>query len=36
MKRMIICILAVFAVLSFVLPGQHNLKCGDCDGTHCG
>ena len=29
----VIVLLAVFAVLSFVLPGQHNLKCGDCDGT---
>ena len=29
----VIVLLAVFAILSFVLPGQHNLKCGDCDGT---
>ena len=29
----VIVLLAVFAILAFVLPGQHNLKCGDCDGT---
>ncbi|MBR5523643.1 MAG: Na+/H+ antiporter NhaC family protein [Clostridia bacterium] len=26
-------LLIVFAVLSFVLKGEHNLKCGECDGT---
>ena len=29
----IILLLAVFAVLAILLPGQHNLKCGECDGT---
>jgi hypothetical protein len=26
-------LLIAFVVLSLVLPGQHNLKCGECDGT---
>ena len=26
-------LLVAFIVLSLVLPGQHNLKCGECDGT---
>ena len=29
----VIALLAVFAILSFVTPAQHNLKCGECDGT---
>ena len=29
----IAALLVDFAVLAFVLPGEHNLKCGDCDGT---
>ena len=29
----VVILIAVFVVLSIVLPGQHNLKCGDCDGT---
>ena len=29
----VIILLAVFAILAFVLPGQHNLKCDDCGGT---
>ena len=33
-KIVIVAILiAAFAILSIVMPGQHNLKCGDCDGT---
>ena len=26
-------LLAIFIVLAVTLPGTHNLKCGDCDGT---
>jgi len=29
----VIALLAVFAVLAFITPAQHNLKCGECDGT---
>ena len=29
----IVLLLGAFVVLSLVLPGQHNLKCGECDGT---
>ena len=33
-KIAIVAILViVFAILAVVMPGQHNLKCGDCDGT---
>ena len=33
-KIAIVAILVIaFAILSIVMPGQHNLKCGDCDGT---
>ena len=33
-KIAIVAILIVaFAILAIVMPGQHNLKCGDCDGT---
>ena len=33
-KIAIVAILVVaFAILAIVMPGQHNLKCGDCDGT---
>ena len=26
-------LLIAFVVLSLIMPGQHNLKCGECDGT---
>ena len=26
-------LLIAFAVLAIVMPGEHNLKCGECDGT---
>ena len=26
-------LLVVFIILAIALPGQHNLKCGECDGT---
>jgi len=26
-------LLAAFVILSIVMPGEHNLKCGECDGT---
>ena len=29
----VIALLVAFAVLAVLLPGQHNLKCGECDGT---
>ncbi len=29
----VVALLAVFVVLSIVLPGQHNLKCDECGGT---
>ncbi len=29
----IVLLLAAFVVLSLLLPGQHNLKCGECSGT---
>ena len=29
----VVVLLAAFAILAIVMPGQHNLKCGDCDGT---
>lgn len=29
----VILLLVAFVILSIVLPGQHNLKCGECDGT---
>ena len=29
----VVVLLAAFAILACVLPGEHNLKCGDCDGT---
>ena len=29
----VIALLAVFAVLAVLTPAQHNLKCGECDGT---
>ena len=29
----VILLLVAFAVLAMLLPGQHNLKCGECDGT---
>ena len=29
----VVLLLVAFVVLSLVLPGQHNLKCGECDGT---
>ena len=33
-KIVVVAILIVaFAILAVVTPGQHNLKCGDCDGT---
>ena len=33
-KIAVVAVLIVaFAILAIVLPGQHNLKCGDCDGT---
>ena len=33
-KIAVVAILVIaFVILSIVMPGQHNLKCGDCDGT---
>ena len=33
-KTAVIAVLIIaFVVLAIVTPGQHNLKCGDCDGT---
>ena len=33
-KIAVVAILIIaFVILSVVMPGQHNLKCGDCDGT---
>ena len=33
-KIAIVAVLIIaFAILAMVTPGQHNLKCGDCDGT---
>ena len=33
-KIAIVAVLVIaFAILAIVMPGQHNLKCGDCDGT---
>ena len=29
----VVLLLAAFVVLSLVMPGKHNLKCGECDGT---
>ena len=29
----VVLLMVAFAVLAFVMPGQHNLKCGECDGT---
>ena len=29
----VVVLLVVFAILACVLPGEHNLKCGDCGGT---
>ena len=33
-KIAVVAVLIIaFVILSIVMPGQHNLKCGDCDGT---
>ena len=33
-KIAVVAVLVIaFAILAIALPGQHNLKCGDCDGT---
>ena len=33
-KIAVVAVLIIaFAILAIVMPGQHNLKCGDCDGT---
>ena len=33
-KIAVVAVLIIaFAILAIALPGQHNLKCGDCDGT---
>ena len=33
-KIAVVAVLIIaFVILSLVMPGQHNLKCGDCDGT---
>ena len=29
----VVVLLVAFAILAIALPGEHNLKCGDCDGT---
>ena len=29
----VVLLIAAFVVLAVVLPGQHNLKCGECDGA---
>ena len=29
----VVLLLAAFVALSLVMPGKHNLKCGECDGT---
>ena len=33
-KIAVVAVLIIaFVILAMVMPGQHNLKCGDCDGT---
>ena len=33
-KIAVVAVLIIaFVILAIVMPGQHNLKCGDCDGT---